>query len=182
MPRSAFIMVLALASAGYFLLGQGPITAAAIAGNDAHWKALRAELDGSDAAGTALVMTHKWDGPFRMAGYLLPEYHSYSAGESKRDGSYGWRYSAYGGRSDYALPNPSARPYVALPEGTRRVVALDEEIARRIKSREQLRHVPLAGGASLYVLDSAGSNFRGLAIDDGTLTPVYSDNESRAEK
>ena len=68
---------------------------------------------------TALVMSTGWDGPFRVAGYLLPGFHSYAAGKGAGD-AYGWLYSAYAGRSTYALPSPPAQPYLGLPPGTRR--------------------------------------------------------------
>jgi hypothetical protein len=165
-------LVLALASAGYFTFGHGPVTASSIAANDEHWKAVKAWLAGHDPQSTALVTTLEWGGPFRLAGYLLPQFHSYAAGERRNDNTYGWRYSAYGGRSDYALPNPPASPYLPLPEGTRTVVALDEEIAARIDPRANLQRVSLADGSALYILSGPG-DIGGLNIERGRIAPIY---------
>ncbi|HYP40582.1 MAG TPA: glycosyltransferase family 39 protein, partial [Chloroflexia bacterium] len=120
---------LALASAGYFVVGEGPVTASNIVRNDERWHTLRAALGEMDPRSTALVMSMEWAGPFRLAGYLLPDFQSFALGEDEQD-KLGWLYSAYGGRSNYALPHPSAAPQLDLSEGTRTVVVLDEDTAR----------------------------------------------------
>jgi hypothetical protein len=162
---------LALASAGYFVFAQGPTTGPGIARNDEHWKAFSAVLASTDAGETVLVADTQWAGSFRAAGYLLPEFRTYGVGESRNE-PLGWRYSAYGGRSDYALPWPSAQLSLKLPEGTRNVVVLDEELAQKFVPQESLRRVALSGGPSLYML-AARRDIEGLVVDGGTISAVY---------
>jgi hypothetical protein len=159
--------LLAVLSADYFLLAQGPTTASNIEENDAHWKAVTNALNGMDPSKTALVMSVEWYGPFRLAGYLLPKFHSYAAME-REDAPKGWVYSAYQGQSSYALPQPLAQFHIDLPSGIRSVVALDEPTAALIAGQSGLRRVALADDSSLYVLDSAeavkGLSMQGEAI------------------
>lgn len=164
---------LALASAGYFLLAQGPTTASNIAGNEKHWSEVRSVLKDVDPAYTVLITSMEWAGPFRHAGYLLPEYHTYAYGDEKvTKGRSGWLYSAYGGVSTYALPRPVPQDYLALPEGTRAVVALDEGMGRMLSGEKGLRRVSLGDGSALYMLDSSPGMIKGLVISDKRLQPV----------
>lgn len=163
--------LLSLGSIAYFVLAQGPTTAVNIAQNDAHWKAVRAALASMDPASTALVMSTGWDKPFRAAGYLLPEFHSYAAGKDDED-RFGWLYSAYGGHSTYSLPQPQAGSYLTLPAGTRTVIALDEGIAERFGYKEMLRCVSLADGSVVYILQSNGANITGLALRGNRLQTI----------
>jgi hypothetical protein len=169
---------LALASAGYFLLAQGPTTAANIAANDRRWSEIRSILTGADPAHTTLITNMEWDGPFRHAGYLLPDFHTYAYGDEKVTKSKsGWLYSAYGGVSTYALPRPAPQDYLALPQGTRLVVALDEETGEMLSGENGLRRVSLSDGSALYMLDSSPGTIKGLAIDGKRLQPVYGEGE-----
>jgi len=170
--------VLALASAGYFLLAQGPTTASNIVGNERHWSEMRSALKDVDPAHTALITNMEWDGPFRHAGYLLPEYHTFAYGDEKvTKGKSGWLYSAYGGVSTYALPRPVPQNYLALPEGTWAVVALDEETGGMLSGEKGLRRVSLGDGSALYMLDSSPGTIKGLAINGKRLQAVYGEGE-----
>ncbi len=170
---------LSLLSGAYFAVAQGPTTASAIIRNDAHWQAVKAGLSKMDPGHTVLVMDVDWYGPFRLAGYLLPAYHSYAVGDdadSSGDGGvYGWRYSAFGGRSDYALPHPPPTSYLALPDGTRAVVALDETTAQMMQNAgSPLRPLPLQDGTALYVLTAGrGSELHALVVRGRLIQPVY---------
>jgi hypothetical protein len=163
---------LALGSAAYFALAQGPTTAANIIENDSHWKAIRATLNTEDPASTALLMSNDWDKSFRMAGYLLPEFHSYSAGKGAGD-AFGWLYSAYGGRSTYGLPHPPAWSYLDLPPGTRKVIALDTDIAEKFGEGQKPRQVPLSDGSMVYILQSNGPDIAALVLSGDRLWAVY---------
>ena len=170
---------LSLLSGAYFAVAQGPTTASAIIRNDAHWQAIRAGLSNMDPGHTVLVMDVDWYGPFRLAGYLLPAYHSYAVGDdadSSGDGGVsGWRYSAFGGRSDYALPHPPPTSYLALPDGTRAVVALDETTAQMMRNAgSPLRPLPLQDGTALYVLTAEhGGELHALVVRGRLMQPVY---------
>jgi hypothetical protein len=120
----------------------------------------------------------EWDGPFRHAGYLLPEYHTYAYRDEKvTKGERGWLYSAYGGVSLYALPRPVPQDYLALPQGTRVVVALDEATGEMLSGENGLRRVSLSDGSALYMLDSSPGTITGLAINGKRLQPVYGEGE-----
>ena len=163
--------VLSALSMGYFLLAQGPITLSNIDRNDAHWRVLRANLNSMDPSNTALIMSVEWAGPFRLAGYLLPDFHAYAA-EVEPGQPAGWLYSAYGGRSTYALPRPTPQPYLSLPEGTTRVVGLDDATGAMLAREKGLRRVSLQDGSTLYILDSAPAIIEGLTIQEGTIRVV----------
>jgi hypothetical protein len=170
--------VLALASAGYFLLAKGPTTASNIAGNETHWSEVRSVLAGTDPTNTVLIANVEWDGPFRHAGYLLPEYHAYAYGDEKVTKSRsGWLYSAYGGVSTYALPRPVPQDYLALPQGTRLVVVLDEKTGQMLSGEKGLRRVSLSDGSALYMLDSSPGTIKGLVINGKRLQPVYGEGK-----
>ncbi|HYO50813.1 MAG TPA: glycosyltransferase family 39 protein [Chloroflexia bacterium] len=164
--------VLALASAGYFILSEGPVTASSIARNDEHWHTLRTTLGNMDPRRTALVMSVEWAGPFRLAGYLLPDFQSFALGEDEQD-KLGWLYSAHGGRSNYALPHPPATPQLDLPEGTRTIVVLDDDTARRLAGESDLKRVSLADGSPLYVLSREGAVIRSLVVQGEAIRAVY---------
>jgi hypothetical protein len=164
--------VLALGSAGYFIFGEGPVTASSITRNDERWHTLRAALGEMDPRSTALVMSVEWAGPFRMAGYLLPNFHSFALGEDEQH-KLGWLYSAHGGRSDYALPHPPAALRLDLPGGTRTVVVLDEGTARRLAGESGLRRVSLADGSSLYVLSRERAVIESLAVEGEAIRAVF---------
>jgi hypothetical protein len=163
--------VLSVLSMGYFLLAQGPITLSDIDRNDAHWRELRANLRSMDPKSTALVMSVEWAGPFRLAGYLLPDFHAYAARVAPGQPT-GWLYSAHGGRSTYALPHPTPQPYLSLPEGTTRVVGLDDATGAMLAREKGLRRVSLQDGSTLYILDSAPMVIEGLTIQEGTIRAV----------
>jgi hypothetical protein len=166
--------LLALTSAGYFALAQGPITAQAISQNDAYWRDVRSALSGFDPSDTVLISEVEWESPFRQAGYLLPAYHLFGQGKDSSERQIGWLYSSSGGRSDYALPHPAPRANLDLPPGTRNVVALDEETGRMLSAgTEQTSRVSLAGGFSLYVLRSS-SDISQLRIDGEAIKPAMS--------
>ena len=139
---------IALASAGYFLTAQGPTTASNIAQNEARWKATRAALASMDPASTVLVISIDWDGPFRVAGYLLPQFHSYAAGKGPDEKTLGWLYSAYGGQSTYALPHPPPASYLPLPPGTRTIISLDAEMAESLSEQWSAQSSPQPGPRS----------------------------------
>jgi hypothetical protein len=168
----------ALFSLGYFALAEGPTTAANIAHNHERWQQTRSVLARFDPHDTVLVMGASWDGPFRLAGYLLPEYHSYALldreGERVR-----WAYSAYGGRSDYALPYPVSATRLQLPPGTNNVLVLDDETAQRAAAQLPLERIPLGGQGALYRLPTGlGETIGALDIRDGILVPAYGDAAS----
>jgi len=164
----AICALLAVMSAAYFAMAEGPITAAGIKGNDAHLSALRQALSGMNPASTVLVTSVDWNKPFRLTGYAIPNYHVYAYGENQ-DESLGWLYAAYGGKSTYALPHPSARKSLDLPEGTRRIISLDDDTADLLKewSGRALQSVSLADGSTLYILDSGGVPIPALTIANG---------------
>jgi hypothetical protein len=164
--------VLALGSAAYFVLAQGPTTAANIVDNDAHWRAISSQLSGEDLRSTALVMSDDWDKSFRMAGYLLPAFHSYAAGKGADD-TYGWLYSAYAGRSTYGLPHPLAGSYLSLPPGTRKVIALDREIAEKFDEGQGPQPLSLADGSVVYILQSERADIAALVLKGDRLRAVY---------
>ena len=167
----AIYAALALLSAGYFLAGRGPVTANAIIANDEQWNATASALEGLDPAHTALVMSVGWDGPFRHAGFLLPGFHSYAA-QVDPDQPRGWLYSAYGGHSNYALPRPKPQPYLALPDGTQAVVALDAKLGEMLAEEAGLRRVPV-GSNSIYVLKKQGATIKGMVIEERRVRPDY---------
>lgn len=161
-----------LLSAGYFLLAQGPTTAANITGNDQHWRDIEATLSSVDTGQTALIMSMAWNGPFREAGYALPQFHSYALG-AEDSANWRWLYSAYGGRSTYSLPVPAGDVYLALPPATRSVIALDDTTGTMLAGQKGVRTVALADGSSLYRLDSPAGSIQGLLISGETITAVY---------
>jgi hypothetical protein len=142
---------IALFSLSYFLLAPGPITASVVEGNDAHWRAVQTALRGDDPASTVLVMGIEWDGPFRAAGYLLPQYRSYGV-DTNDQGDLGWLYSAYRGKSDYSLPTPEGQPSLQLPPNTRKMVALDPISAQRFAPTGTLDCIKLSDGSTLYTI------------------------------
>ncbi len=168
-------IALSLTSAGYFVLAQGPVTAANIAENNNHWEAVKSGLASLPAreGKVALMMGVEWAGPFREAGYLLPNYHSYALGYGW-NGEFGALFTAYEGQSSYGLPYPIAKTYLPLPSGTRTILALDDATARMIAGEEGVRAVSLADGSSLYLLHSDRSDIAGLVIKPDQLEAVYS--------
>jgi hypothetical protein len=174
----AVCIVATLFSLGYFVLAQGPTTAANIASNDTHWRAVRAALRDADPSSTALVMGYKWDGPFRTAGYLLPAFHSYAIDED-RESRFGWMYSAYEGRSDYALPGPEPRLELGMPDGIRKIIALDADTAERLQGGAPAQSILLGDGTSLYVLTPGGAQIKSLVMRNGKITPVYAQSGGR---
>ena len=167
-PGVLICVLLAVASAAYFALAQGPITASNIVNNDAHARAMRDGVSRMDATSTVVVTSVKWDNPFRLVGYILPSYHVYAYGPDQQD-TMGWLYSAYGGRSSYALPHPTAEPRLALPPDTRNVVALDGETAEMMGGEKSLKAVSLADGSPLYMLELGGSLVHELVIEEGKI-------------
>jgi hypothetical protein len=164
----------ALFSASYFVLAEGPTTASNIEHNHRRWQQTRAALARFDPASTVLVMGARWDEPFRLAGYLLPEYHAYALYEREEKGEAArWAYSAYGGRSDYALPHPEGTQRLQLPVGTENVLVLDEKTAQRVAGERPLERIPLDGQGALYRLPSGPGEIRALDITEGRLVPVY---------
>jgi hypothetical protein len=174
---------LAALSAGYFALAQGPATASSITHHDRHWRAVRSALRDMDPASTVLVMDMDWQGPFRIAGYTLPAFCSYAAGDVESDArdAYGWRYWACDGRSNYSLPHPPPQPYLPLPPGIHTVVALDDTTAQKMQdtgepgpasSRQSGRTLTLEDGSTLYVLTSEGSPIRGLMIQGESIRVI----------
>lgn len=168
-------IALSVTSAGYFLLAQGPVTAANITGNNNHWEAVKSGLASFPAreGNIALVMGVQWAGPFREAGYLLPNYYSYALGYG-RNGQFGALFTAYEGQSSYGLPYPVAKTYLPLPSGTRTIVALDDATAGMITGEGGVRAVSLADGSSLYLLHSDKADIEGLIIKPDQLDAVYS--------
>lgn len=160
--------VLALGSAAYFTLAQGPVTNGNISGNDARANAMREALGHMDPASTVLITTVEWEKPFRLAGYLLPAFHVYALGKDP-EGTDGWLYSAYAGKSTYALPHPTAKLSLALPPGTRYVLALDAEMAEMLGGKSALKAVSLGDGSTLYMLDSGTQAISQLEIEDGKI-------------
>jgi hypothetical protein len=167
-PGVVICAVLAIASAAYFILASGPVTASNIADNDAHARAMREAVSRMDATSTVLVTSVDWSNPFRLMGYILPGYHVYAYGPDEKKKS-GWLYSAYGGRSTYALPHPTAESRLGLPPGTRNVVALDDETAEMMGGEKSLKAVSLADGSTLYMLDLGGSLIQALVIEEGKI-------------
>ncbi|HET9493748.1 MAG TPA: glycosyltransferase family 39 protein [Chloroflexia bacterium] len=164
----------ALFSAGYFVSAEGPTTASNISHNHDRWQHTRAALARFDPANTVLVMEANWAGPFRLAGYLLPEFRSYALYEREEKGEEArWAYSAHGGRSDYALPHPAGTPRLQLPPGTENVLVLDQETAQRTAVEQPLERIPLDGQGALYRLNGGPGEIRALDIREGRLVPVY---------
>jgi hypothetical protein len=148
---TSFVFLIALFLLSYFMLAPGPTTASTIEGNDAHWRAVQSALRGEDPSSTVLVMNIAWDGPFREASYLLPQYRSYAI-DTNEDGDLRWLYSAYGGRSDYSLPTPQGEDHIQLPPNTRQVIVLDPITAQRLAHTGTLDCVTLSDGSTLYIL------------------------------
>ena len=111
-------------------------------------------------------------GSFRLAGYLLPSFHSYSAGKSS-DGVYGWLYSAYQGRSTYSLPHPPTQSYLQLPAGTHSVIILDQDMADIFSEKAELQSMPLPDGTALYVLRETTAPIDGLVLENDRWYPSY---------
>ena len=153
------------------MLAEGPTTASNIAHNHERWQQTRLALARFDPRDTVLVTEADWAGPFRTAGYLLPEFRTYAMygrdGEEPR-----WSYSAYGGDSDYALPHPAGTSRLQLPLGTENVLVLDDETAQRAAT-QPLERIPLGDLGSLYRLPAGPGEIRALDITDGKLVPVY---------
>jgi hypothetical protein len=170
----------ALFSAGYFVLADGPTTASNIAHNHEHWQQMRLTLARFDPGRTVLVTDASWVGPFRLAGYLLPEFRSYALldrdGEQMR-----WVYSAYRGESDYALPYPAGTLRLQLPLGTENVLVLDDKTAQRAATEQPLERIPLGGRGTIYRLPTARGEIRALDITDGKLVPVYDGKAGTSE-
>ena len=160
------------------MFAQGPTTATNIAQNDAHWRAVRLMLSHEDPTSTALLANESWGASFRTAGYLLPAFHTYAAGEGTGD-AYGWLYSAYGGRSDYRLPRPPAQPELDLPPGTHKVIALDQEVAEKFGKGQEPRPVTLADGSTVYISQSEGSDIAALVLRQDRLWAVYNQAAGR---
>ena len=167
----AICLAVALSSVAYFLLARGPVTAGGIWAQEAHWRSLRGTLGQMDPGSTIFVMQVKWESPFRLAGYLLPQYHSYAIGgaEAGDEGPKGWLYSAFEGRSTYSLPRPQPEPTLTLPPNTRRVVALDEETAEMMRGANLLTHVSLADGTTLYILGASQAEMGKLVVEEGKI-------------
>lgn len=172
---SVACLALAALSAGYFMLApvQAYTTASAIDTNDRHWKQVAAALQAFDPQRTALIMSLGWYGPFRHAGYLLPQYRSY-AGSEEPDKTYGWLYSAYAGQSSYSLPEPPASRLLKLPPRTEWAVALDQDTGERLAGEKGLSSVSLADGSTLYVLRTPGNEITALRADGEKIEPIYS--------
>jgi hypothetical protein len=174
----AICLIAALSSTAYFLLARGPITANSIWGHEIHWRTLRSELGRLDPGSTVLVMQVDWESPFRLAGYLLPQYHSYTIGSARpgdEEGPVGWLYSAFERRSSYRLPHPQPERVLILPPNTHRIIALDEETAAML-SRTHLLSPSLKGtlvslddGTTLYMLDSPATAIGTLTIAEKEL-------------
>ena len=161
-----------LFSVAYFVLAEGPTTASNIAHNDERWQQTRLVLARFDPARTVLVMGAKWIGPFRLAGYLLPEYRSYAL--LQRDGEEArWAYSAYRGNSDYALPYPVGTKHLQLPLGTEYVLLLDDDTARRAAVEQALERIPLGSQGAIYRLPATQGQIRALDLAGGMLVPVF---------
>jgi hypothetical protein len=60
-----------------------------------------------------------------------------------------------------------------LPEGTRTVVALDDDTARRLAGESDLRRVSLPDGSPLYVLSREGEVIESLIIEGEAIRAVY---------
>jgi hypothetical protein len=164
---------LALLSAAYFTLAQGPVTASNIVGNDQYWRAVQREMGQYVPGETVLLTSTEWGGPFRAAGYLLPVFHIYATGKDEQQ-TFGWLYSAYGGRSSYALPHSPANSYLALPQGVHMLVAMDADTAERLGGVENVEssQVSLPGGPPLYILRSYAP-IAGIEIEQQRLRPTY---------
>jgi hypothetical protein len=167
-PGVVICVALTTASAAYFILARGPVTASNIANNDAHARAMREAVRRMDATSTVLITNIDWSNPFRMVGYILPGYHVYAYGPDEKEKS-GWLYSAYEGQSTYALPHPAAESRLGLPTGTRNVVALDDETAEMMGGEKLLKAVSLADGSTLYMLDLGGSLIQALVMEEGKI-------------
>jgi hypothetical protein len=154
-------LAIALTSIAYFLLARGPVTAHSIWAHEARWQSLREALGNMDPERIVLIMQVDWESPFRLAGYLLPEYHSYAIGSASPgdEGPKGWLYSAFDGHSDYSLPHPQPETTLNLPPHTRRVVALDDETANMLSRSNGLTSESLPDGTRLHM----------LALPEGTI-------------
>lgn len=175
-PNGSLVVCLAvsIASAFYFLFAQGPTTASNIAANNNHWSEVRGALAALEPTRTVLIANTEWKGPFRLAGYLLPEFRAYAYGDERLTGSErGWLYSAYARSSDYSLPYPDPQSSLQLPEGTHVVVALDEESGTMISGEKGARRVSLGDGSALYILDSGPAPIKSLIIQGPTIRPIY---------
>jgi hypothetical protein len=171
---AAMCAALALGSLAFFTLARGPVSAGNITENDRHAIAMRDALDTMDPASTVLITTVEWEKPFRLAGYLLPAFHVYATSKDS-EGTEGWLYSSYAGKSTYALPHPPAQTRLALPPNTHRVVALDDETAEMLGGKSALKAVSLGDGSTLYMLDSDSQIVSYLKITDKKITAELSD-------
>jgi hypothetical protein len=154
------------------VLAEGPTTASNIAHNHERWQQTRLALARFDPARTVLVMGAEWVGPFRQAGYSLPEYRSYALLEREGEAAR-WAYSAYGGKSDYALPYPEGTKHLQLPPGTECVLILDDETAQRVVAGQPLERISVGGHGSIYSLLTTRGEIRAMDLMDGKLVPVY---------
>jgi hypothetical protein len=124
-----------------------------------------------DPESTVLIMQVDWESPFRLAGYLLPQYHSYATGSANPDdeGPKGWLYSAFDGRSDYSLPHPEPQLALTLPSNTRRVIALDDETANMLGRSNMLTSETLPDGTRLRMLEASQGTIGTLVIQGGEI-------------
>jgi hypothetical protein len=153
----------ALFGLAYFAFAQGPVTASAIERNDSYWHALRSELSSYNPDSTVLVTSLVWGGPFRQAGYLLPQYRTFGIDFNQED-TLKWLYSAENGVSDYALPMPAGRDRVDLPPNTRTLLVLDSLTESRFAPEGVLYCVSLPDGSTLYAIQVPDSYHRPQAI------------------
>jgi hypothetical protein len=139
------------------------VTASAIKRNDSYWHALRSELSSYNPDSTVLVTSLVWGGPFRQAGYLLPQYRTFGIDFNQED-TLKWLYSAENGVSDYALPMPAGRDRVDLPPNTRTLLVLDSLTESRFAPEGVLYCVSLPDGSTLYAIQVPDSYHRPQAI------------------
>jgi hypothetical protein len=128
----------ALTSAALFLVAPlsprqapGGMMASSIRETDAFWRGVQRDLGAYSPAETVILTGTTSAESFRHATYYLPAYRVYAVGLD-REGDLGVAFRGYRGEHDYDrfMAGDAAEPALTLPPGTRRLVILDESIAR----------------------------------------------------
>ena len=107
---------------------------------------------------------------FKVVMYIARRTYGFGKGEGD---TYGWLYSAYAGRSTYGLPRPLPASYLSLPPGTRKVIALDLEIAEKFAEGHGPQPLSLADGSVVYILQSERADIAALVLKGDSLRAVF---------
>ncbi|HEX2516487.1 MAG TPA: glycosyltransferase family 39 protein [Chloroflexota bacterium] len=159
--RASSLLLGALAASGIAIFlfspllagGSAGLTLGAVREHDREWRSLTAlaeEWPEQEGQVALLTGTHARES-FRLATYYLPHLHVYAIGLD-RDGDLGIAFQGYEGEHSYAgfMAGEPAAQEVALPAGTRRLLILDEGVAR-LFPEGSLQEVPLTPWRSVWL-------------------------------